>query len=133
MDCALNEVPGVTQSEGTAGFTSLLLKTVLSSWMKWGSPPQPLLGEATRPPRAAPGAPGFFRQDLNSCSMSPSPGPRHKLVATPDFISEEAAPPQSQPGALPLASPPPKTPLNATGAGELNLPCPGLFSHITRI
>lgn len=55
----------------------------------------------------------------------------------PDFISEVAAPPQSQPGALPLASPPPKTPVNAnknpTGAGELNLPSPGLFSQVTRI
>lgn len=60
------------------------------SWVVgWdGAPqPQPLLGEAI-----GQGLLGLLALLGGIQTRVPSPGPRHKVVATPDFISEEAAP-----------------------------------------
>lgn len=104
----------LSQSKGTAWFSFLLLKTVLCSWMKWGCPPPAPPGGglwAGPAPRASPVAPGFLRWDPNSCSACPSPRPRHKL---------------------PLASPPPKIPSNASKSpqGLGNQTCPALASSL---
>lgn len=114
--CALNQVPAVTQSKGTAWFPSLLLKTVLSSWIP--SPASPGGGRREGPPARLQELLLWLLASLGGIQTrvphAHLQGQGTNWWALLNLVSEEAAPAQSHPGALPSASPPPKTPINAS-------------------
>lgn len=90
------------------------------SWMKWGCPPPASPGGglwAGPAPRAAPVAPAFLRWDPNSCSRAHLQGQGTNCCL---HLSRSH---------LPLASPPPKTPRNASknpqGLGNQTWPALG--------